>query len=302
MMGSIKSARRPLFSRQGERGPTIINLGDGGSGGNGNLLVTGVVSMDSSDLTLEGGAGNLSEAGNGGNGANASLSSGNLSITSSYHSVVSSLYISGGMAGGNNDELASGLSGNGGSAILTSGVVSVDSSTAQVDGGSGNVGYGYAGVTEGSGGNASVSFESLNLTSNRHGVSSSIGVISNFTVVGGAGSSDSAAGAGGNGGNAMLAVAGAVSVDSSSLNVQGNGGGNALGAGGGNGGSGSFSAGSLDITTHYSFGIANLLVQGGGGGKNSGLIPRIRWKRWIRDPDGIGRRLGGFQRGGSARQ
>ena len=91
------------------------------------------------------------------------------------------------MAGGNNDELASGLSGNGGSAILTSGVVSVDSSTAQVDGGSGNVGYGYAGVTEGSGGNASVSFESLNLTSNRHGVSSSIGVISNFTVVGGAG-------------------------------------------------------------------------------------------------------------------
>ena len=52
-----------LSFETGGTGAYDNHLGDGGSGGNGNLLVTGVVSMDSSDLTLEGGAGNLSEAG-----------------------------------------------------------------------------------------------------------------------------------------------------------------------------------------------------------------------------------------------
>ncbi len=174
--------------------------GVGGSGGNGALMTSGGVSVDSGYVSVGGGNGGYTYGGNGGNGGNAELSVGtNLTVTSSYDT--GELYIEAGNGGVNYEDYNYGTAGNGGAAtLLVAGAVSMDSAYAYISGGNaGSYGYGD-GVTEGSGGSAYASMNSLTLTSDNYLVNE-VGQNTSFTLQGGTGAIDYYDGNQGDGGN-----------------------------------------------------------------------------------------------------
>ena len=243
--------------------------GVGGIGGNAAFLSAGPVSLDSAGLDVEAGTGGYSEEATGGNGGNALLSvNSNLTLTS--NNTYSVLFVYGGV-GGSNYASAPGVGGNGGAAtLLVSGAVSIDSVYDEVNivGGRANYGYGSAGMTEGSGGDAFASLGSLTLTSNNHYNGNGNGYYTYFEVSGGSGGWDYSYGNSGNGGNAALLTSGPVSADSSYFNLSGGSGGYAYyGGNGGNGGNSWMSiGGSLDVTSTYA--DSYFYVSGG----NSGYV------------------------------
>ncbi len=266
----------------GGSGGSDSDLGAGGNGGGATLLSAGGVSIDSSELQLEGGSAGSANGANGGSGGNGLLATNsNFTLTSTYNT--GDLYLYSGNGGSNSGNNGSGLGGGSGSAGLwVSGAVSVDSAYADVDAYSAGSGYGTAGVTEGSGGSGWVSAGSFTLTSNNYYNGSQNGQYSDFYIYGGSGGSDSNLGVGGNGGGATLLSAGAVSIDSAYLDIDPSSGGNSAGGNGGNGGNGLLAVNSgFNLTSTYSTG--ELYIYGGNGGVNT-------------DSNGLG--LGGS--GGSA--
>jgi len=256
------------LSVAGGSGANDDNYANGGNGGNAILATTGAVSVDSAEVTMYGGEGGYAFYGaNGGNGGNAMLSVGsNLTLTSTNDN--SQLYVYGG-EGGYGDEDGS-VSGNGGAAsLLVSGAVSIDSAEAKVYGGEGDEGYGFAGQTEGSGGNAYASMASLSLTSNEYDDGVGNGTQAYFAVEGGEGAYDyyedyGPGGNAGNGGNGTLLISKGLSVDSAEVTVYGGGGGYAYSGNGGSGGNALLEVGTnLTLTSNNETG--SLYVEGGYG-------------------------------------
>jgi len=228
-IGSISN-----FQVQGGYGSNDNGSANAGNGGNAGLSASGAVSVDSSSLYVTGQLGGYAQGGNGGNGGNggsASVSADSLVLTTSNNSQYASLNLKGG-DGGNNTGPTAGLGGNGGSAtLMVAGAVSVDSSIAEVYGGSAGSGFGSAGTTDATGGNAWVSMGSLTMTSNNYSLNS-LGTETLIQVEGGTGSNDEALATGGTGGSAFLGT-GNLSLNDSVLEVIGGTGGSSWSGGNG---------------------------------------------------------------------
>jgi autotransporter-associated beta strand protein len=254
-LGSLTLTGGSYFEEYGGSGGNDRDSANGGNGGSAVMNVAGSVSIDNSEVDVDGGAGGYSNSANGGNGGNASASIGsNLTLTND-----ASLYVAGGDGNYAYGDDGSGLSGSGGSASLViSGAVSMDNSYMEVDGGYADEGEGTRGQTETAGGNASVSIGSnLTLTSD-----------SELDVYGEDGAADYEYANGGNGGSANLSVAGAVSMDNSQIYVDGGSGGYSSSANSGSGGTASISIGpSLTLT-----GDSYLEAGGAEGDEGYGLL------------------------------
>lgn len=103
------------------------NGANGGVGGNSVFTVSGAVSMDSSQLYIEGGSGGDSYSAVGGNGGYAVVNFDSTLTLTANTGTYSYLYIGGGEGGYSDGDGTPNIGGNGGNAALTvSGAVSVD--------------------------------------------------------------------------------------------------------------------------------------------------------------------------------
>ncbi len=248
------------FTVAGGAGGQSNGSGTGGTGGDALLSVNGALSIDSANVTVAGGIGNVGVGSTGsmnGAGGNSGAAMSGLFMTSnSYFGGPSAgsqaSYVLAGGNGGSDTGLGNG--GKGGSAALTLlGGVQADSSLVQITGGSG--GSSSAGVA-GQGGDSSLTT----------GTGISLSGTYQSSVL------DIAGGSGGNGadgGSAALTVGTAITAHSSFVTVSGGSGGNIASGNGGKGGDATAVLGtSLDMVADNS--DTGFSVLGGKGGQTNG--------------------------------
>jgi outer membrane autotransporter protein len=220
---------------------------NGGSGGTALLSVVGHMSVDPSAVTVAGGDGADNPSGNGGDGGDAAVTVGSLDLVGSG-GVSSTYQVAGGDAGN-----STGVTGNGGrggdASFGTDGAVLLDDGQLSVMGGRGGS-DGASGGIQGQGGDASVS------------IGSDLTMLdaSNLIVTGGTGGTESGVGTGGACGSASLSVQGAVSMDSSNIYVMNNVGGSSVSGTGGNGGDAIVRMGATSLN------VSSINVRAGNGG------------------------------------